>query len=66
MARKQINASKKRLFITLLLCGIALLLLPQDVTKGLNFLFVRVFNPLLNIGRRAPQVFLNHLYFLFF
>lgn len=35
--------------------GVVLLLLPQRITKGFNFLFVRVFNPVLGIGREAER-----------
>ena len=51
MARKPINLSSRACFTALMILSIGLLLLPQNITKGLNFLFVRTFNPLLNIGR---------------
>jgi rod shape-determining protein MreC len=58
MARRQPKLSRGALFAALLITGVILLLLPQSVTKGLNFLFARVFNPVLSLGRStAPQEF---------
>ena len=58
MARKQPKSSRVTLFAGLLVAGIVLLLLPQSVTKGLNFLFARFFNPVLSIGRNTdPPIF---------
>jgi hypothetical protein len=58
MARKKSKLSKGTLFLSLLIAGIIFLLLPQNITKGLNFLFVELFNPILGIGHNsAPEVF---------
>lgn len=51
MARKKTKVSKGKLFLSLLTAGIIFLLLPQRLTKGLNFLFIELFNPILSIGR---------------
>lgn len=48
MARKN-SVSKKILFTALLLAALLTLVLRQKYTKGLNFLFIKVFNPILNI-----------------
>jgi cell shape-determining protein MreC len=39
MVRRQINVSRGTLFAALLLGGIVLLILPQNITRNLNFLF---------------------------
>jgi cell shape-determining protein MreC len=39
MARRQINVSRGTLFTILLICGIILLTLPQNITRNLNFFF---------------------------
>lgn len=58
MARKRGKMSRATLFTGLLTAGLVLLLLPQSVTKGVNFLFARFFNPVLSIGRStAPPIF---------
>ncbi len=58
MAHKQYKLSRVTLFTGLLITSVALLLLPQSVTKGLNFLFARLFNPVLSVGRNtAPPIF---------
>ncbi len=49
MARKKTNLSKRTLLGALLIAAVFLLLLRQEYTKGLNFLFVKVFNPVLSI-----------------
>lgn len=51
MAIRKIHVSSGSLFITLLIAGFILLWLPQSFTCHLNFLFVRVFDPLLRLGR---------------
>ena len=51
MARKKINVSKGTLFLALIIASAAVFLLPQKVTQRLNFLFIRTFSPVLNIGR---------------
>lgn len=57
MARKKINRTKGTLFFSLLTIGVIVLLLPQSITNELNFLFVRIFNPVLHIGQgSAPEV----------
>ena len=53
MAVRKINVSSGSLFITLLIAGFILLWLPQSFTCHLNFLFVRVFDPLLRLGRHV-------------
>jgi len=58
MARRQPKLSRGTLFAALLIVGLVLLLLPQSVTKGLNFLFAQLFNPVLSIGRNTePPIF---------
>jgi len=58
MARKHFKISKRSLFAGLLCTGILFFFLPQNLTKGLNFLFVELFNPLLLVGRRVePGVY---------
>ena len=57
MAKKKINISKGKLFCILLTTGIVLLLVPQRITNGLNFLFSSVLNPVLRIGPGMPRVF---------
>jgi cell shape-determining protein MreC len=58
MARKQGKMSRATLFTGLLTVGLVLLLLPQSITKGLNFLFAQLFNPVLSIGRSTePPIF---------
>jgi cell shape-determining protein MreC len=58
MARKRGKMSRATLFTGLLTAGLVLLLLPQSVTKGANFLFARFFNPVLSIGRSTgPPIF---------
>jgi rod shape-determining protein MreC len=58
MARKRPKVSRSTLFAGLLIGGLGLLLLPQSVTKNLNFLFVSFFNPVLSIGRNTePPIF---------
>ena len=59
MARKQINTSKGLVFTALLIAGIILLLLPQNLTKRMNFLFLRVFNPVLSLGRATGPEFMT-------
>jgi cell shape-determining protein MreC len=54
MARKQPKLPRPYLFAGLLITSIVLLLLPQNITKSLNFLFSRIFNPVLSIGRARP------------
>ncbi len=53
MARKKTKVSKGKLFLSLLTAGIIFLLLPQRLTKGFNFLFIELFNPILSIGRNT-------------
>ncbi|HIJ67136.1 MAG TPA: rod shape-determining protein MreC [Planctomycetes bacterium] len=58
MALKKPKTSRSSIFAGLLVAGVVLLLLPQSVTNGLNFLFARVFNPVLSIGRSTdPEIF---------
>ncbi|RKY11747.1 MAG: hypothetical protein DRP65_03385 [Planctomycetota bacterium] len=58
MARKRGKMSRATLFTWLLTAGLVLLLLPQSVTKGVNFLFARLFNPVLSVGRSTgPPIF---------
>lgn len=51
MAVKKIHLSPGLLFVTLLLAGFILLWLPQRLTCHLNFLFIRIFDPFLRLGR---------------
>jgi len=51
MAVRKIYLSPGLLFVTLLLAGFILLWLPQQLTCRLNFLFVRIFDPFLRLGR---------------
>jgi len=51
MARKKINVSKGTLFLALMIASAVVFLLPQKVTQRLNFLFIRTFSPVLDIGR---------------
>jgi cell shape-determining protein MreC len=51
MARKKINVSKGTLFLALMVVSAGVFLLPQRVTQRLNFLFIRTFSSVLNIGR---------------
>ncbi|MHC5059769.1 MAG: rod shape-determining protein MreC [Planctomycetota bacterium] len=58
MAHKQRKLSRVTLFTGLLIAGVVLLVTPQSVTKSLNFLFARLFNPVLSLGRNtAPPIF---------
>lgn len=51
MAVKKIHLSPGLLFVALLLAGFILLWMPQRLTCHLNFLFVRIFDPFLRLGR---------------
>ena len=51
MARKKANLSKAKLFAVLLIAAIVLFLFPLRITKRFSFLFVKIFNPVLSIGR---------------
>lgn len=51
MARKQASISRPMLFTWLMLSGWILLLAPQTVTNKLHFTFVRIFEPVLGLGR---------------
>jgi rod shape-determining protein MreC len=53
MARKNIKISSGVVFAVLLICANILLLLPQKHTKQLNYFFVRVTSPLLNLIPRS-------------
>ncbi len=53
MARAKFKPSKLTLFIGLLLTGIIVLLIPQNVTARLNFAFIDIFSFFLNIGSSA-------------
>ena len=55
MARKKKPLSKNTIFTTLIIAAVVLLLLPQNITKNLNFLFESIFNPFLSIGRPGPE-----------
>ena len=55
MARARFKPSKLTLFTGLLLIGIILLLIPQNVTSKLNFAFVDIFGFFLNIGESAAH-----------
>jgi cell shape-determining protein MreC len=55
MAVRKIHVSPGTLFITLLIAGFILLWLPQSLTFHLNFLFLRVFDPLLRLGRQVEM-----------
>ncbi len=49
MVRKKANLSKRTLLGALFIAAVFLLLLRREYTKELNFLFVKVFNPVLSI-----------------
>jgi rod shape-determining protein MreC len=53
MARKHFKPSKLTLFISLLLLGFILFLLPQTATSKLNFAFIDIFGYFLNMGSSA-------------
>jgi cell shape-determining protein MreC len=53
MARAKFKPSKLTLFVSLLLTGFILLLIPQNVTSKLNFAFIDIFSFFLNIGSSA-------------
>jgi cell shape-determining protein MreC len=53
MARARFKPSKLTLFVSLLLIGFILLLIPQNVTSKLNFAFIDIFGFFLNIGSSA-------------
>jgi rod shape-determining protein MreC len=53
MARAKFKPSKLTLFIGLVLTGLILLLIPQNVTSKLNFAFINIFGFFLNIGSSA-------------
>ena len=55
MAVRKIHVSSGSLFITLLIAGFVLLWFPQTLTCHLNFLFVRIFDPLLRLGRHVEM-----------
>lgn len=55
MAQARFKPSKLTLFISLVLTGIILLLIPQNVTSRLNFAFIDIFGFFLNIG--SPAVY---------
>ena len=57
MAQNQLNISRTKLFITLLLAGIVLLLLPQRHTQKLNFMFQRIFGKFLSARPADPVNF---------
>ncbi len=53
MAARKIHVAPGTLFLALLIAGFILLWLPQSLTYLLNFLFLRVFDPLLRLGRQV-------------
>ncbi len=53
MARTRFKPSKLTLFTGLLLIGIILLFIPQNITSRLNFVFFDIFGFFLNIGSSA-------------
>lgn len=55
MAGRRFHLSNGALFGLLLCAGIVLLALPGDKTQSVNYLFARVFGPLLRIGRSFPE-----------
>ena len=58
MLHKQLNISRGTLFITLVIVSIVFQLIPQKHTERLNFLFMKVFKPVLNVGPESyPDVF---------
>ena len=57
MSRKPINVSRGTTFSVLLAFGLLLLLLPQSFTSRLNFLFAKIFSPVLSAGRASPANF---------
>ena len=57
MSRKPINVSRGTTFSVLLAFGLLLLLLPQSFTSRLNFLFAKIFSPVLSAGRASPENF---------
>jgi len=58
MTHKKIKASNPVLFAGLLIIGIVIFLLPQGLNNKLNFLFFKLFNPVLSIGRNTtPEIF---------
>lgn len=56
MARKKIKLSSGVFFVALLIGANILLLLPQEHTKRLNYFFVRVTAPLLNLFPRPQDI----------
>ncbi len=60
MARHKIKENSATPFTTLLLISLALLFLPQSITKNLNFFFIELFKPFLSIGIDRPKkIFLS-------
>jgi cell shape-determining protein MreC len=55
MARTKFKPSKLTLFVSLVLTGFILLLVPQKVTSRLNFAFIEIFRFFLNIGSSAAS-----------
>ncbi len=54
MAKNQTRVSGATLFTSLVLAGFILLLMPSNITNRFHFAFVRMFGPILNIGRSVP------------
>jgi len=58
MLHKQLNISRGTLFTTLVIVAIVFQVIPQKHTERLNFLFLKVFKPVLNVGPESyPAVF---------
>ena len=55
MAGRRFQLSNGALFGLLLCAGIVLLAIPRDKTQNINYLFARLFGPLLSIGRSFPE-----------
>ncbi len=58
MLHKQLNISRGTLFTALLIVAIVFQVIPRKHTERLNFLFLKMFKPVLNVGPESyPDVF---------
>lgn len=56
MAHKHLDTSRGTLFLAFLVVATLLLLIPDKHTRQLNDLFLRVFDPLLSVGAKLPNI----------
>ncbi|ARN57602.1 rod shape-determining protein MreC [Sedimentisphaera salicampi] len=54
MAKRKQNSSNSAIFCSLLLAGVALLILPHKITRNLNSFFIELFRPVIGIDIKLP------------